>query len=228
MDAEDTLQWREYKKPEETRKAFEVLEKNPDFPSTQIRIYEQEQAFKRITAGNLTNRLSDPRLEDSLKLLDIHCESYLLLVIDLETQKAFANIVMDYILPQVWAYFAEYQSNFPMEAVPPTPLFATPGVIPLQIQRDKLRDRAQHWIVDGYRHLQAMHTTTSAMTRKGYRAEVRAWMKQEGISSVLKAAKKLAVSDSTLKSIMSNRGNVKYSHETLAEILERIGYREDR
>jgi hypothetical protein len=51
-------------------------------------------------------------------------------------------------------------------------------------------------------------------------------MKREGISSVQKAAKKLAVSDSTLKSIMSNRGDVRYSPETLAEILAKIGYHE--
>jgi hypothetical protein len=49
-------------------------------------------------------------------------------------------------------------------------------------------------------------------------------MRNEGIRSVKKAAKELAVSDSTLKSIMSNRGDVRYSPETLTEILEKIGY----
>lgn len=53
---------------------------------------------------------------------------------------------------------------------------------------------------------------------------MRAWMRNEGIRSVKKAAKELAVSDSTLKSIMSNRGDVRYSPETLTEILEKIGY----
>jgi hypothetical protein len=151
---EDSIEraWREKQEEQEqeVRKAFAILEKSLDFPSTQVRIHEQEQAFEQSKAGVLTERLSAQRLEESLRLLDIHCESYLLLVVDLESEKAFATVVADYVLPQVWSYFG---GGFPMEMIPPTPSFAAPGTIPLQLHRDKLRNRARHWVVEGYRRL---------------------------------------------------------------------------
>jgi hypothetical protein len=55
--------------------------------------------------------------------------------------------------------------------------------------------------------------------RRGYRKEVRVWMQRNEISSVKEAAKRLAISDSILKSIMANVGKKKYSPETLAGVL---------
>jgi len=59
--------------------------------------------------------------------------------------------------------------------------------------------------------------------RCGYRAEVRAWMKREGVLTLDPAAKRLAISLSALKSIMSVRGKRRYSQTTLNRILEIIG-----
>jgi len=64
--------------------------------------------------------------------------------------------------------------------------------------------------------------TNTIEPRKGYRSEVRQWMKANGISGVKAAAKRLAVSDSTLKSIMSTKGEIRYSPNKLADILAKI------
>ena len=62
-------------------------------------------------------------------------------------------------------------------------------------------------------------------TRRAYRPEVHAWMKAKGIQTISAAAERIKVSQSVLKSIMSSRGKRKYSDETLAEVLRRIGHR---
>jgi DNA invertase Pin-like site-specific DNA recombinase len=48
-------------------------------------------------------------------------------------------------------------------------------------------------------------------------------MKNEQLGSVKGAARKLGISDSTLKSIMSDKGEKKYSDENLRRVLEKIG-----
>ena len=58
--------------------------------------------------------------------------------------------------------------------------------------------------------------------RRGYRAEVKAWMNQEGLATVAEAAKFLGVSVSSLKSMMSDRGERRYSEETLTRVLDII------
>jgi hypothetical protein len=62
-----------------------------------------------------------------------------------------------------------------------------------------------------------------AQSRRGYRCEIRQWMKNEQLGSVKGAARKLGISDSTLKSIMSDKGEKKYSDENLRRVLEKIG-----
>jgi hypothetical protein len=57
---------------------------------------------------------------------------------------------------------------------------------------------------------------------RGHRAQVRDWMKKNGITSVSVAARRLAVSESTLKSIMTDRGRVRHSRETLERVLAQI------
>ena len=48
-------------------------------------------------------------------------------------------------------------------------------------------------------------------------------MKSKQIQSVKDAAPKLGVSDSALKSMMTDKGEKKYSDETLRRVLEEIG-----
>jgi|SRR5579872_5410 len=60
--------------------------------------------------------------------------------------------------------------------------------------------------------------------RTGYRQEIYAWMKREGIEGLDRAARRLSVSKSALKSIMSDKGKARYGPELLKRILETIGY----
>ena len=59
--------------------------------------------------------------------------------------------------------------------------------------------------------------------RRGYRVEVRAWMKNKDVDTTPQAAKTLGVGESTLKSIMSDRGEIKYGQSTLDKFLKNIG-----
>ncbi len=62
-----------------------------------------------------------------------------------------------------------------------------------------------------------------ANSRRGFRSEIRQWMERKQLGSVKDAARELGTSESTLKSIMSDKGEKKYSDETLRQVLERIG-----
>ena len=61
------------------------------------------------------------------------------------------------------------------------------------------------------------------VSRKGYRAQVRAWMQRKQIRTVALAAKRLGVSESVLKSIMSSKGTPRYGQEKLQQVLAGIG-----
>jgi hypothetical protein len=62
--------------------------------------------------------------------------------------------------------------------------------------------------------------------RRGYREEVRQWMKSKGLRTLPDAAKRLVVGVDTLKSIMSNKGNKRYGDATLRDVLKKIGHPE--
>jgi hypothetical protein len=64
----------------------------------------------------------------------------------------------------------------------------------------------------------------SSSGRRGYRKEIFAWMSRAEIDTVPLAAKRLGVSESTLKSIMSDKGERKYGQETLDRVLKAIGH----
>jgi len=61
--------------------------------------------------------------------------------------------------------------------------------------------------------------------RRGYRTEVRQWMVHQGIPTLAAAAKRLGMSLSALKSIMSERGKPRYGDAALTRILGSIGYK---
>ena len=71
-------------------------------------------------------------------------------------------------------------------------------------------------------------TEVASETRRGYRVEVLAWMKSEGIKTQAVAAKRVGVSETTLKSIMTTTGKTRYGDEALARVLNAIGYHEKR
>jgi hypothetical protein len=57
---------------------------------------------------------------------------------------------------------------------------------------------------------------------RGHRSEIRGWMRDKEITSVKEAANQLHVSESTLKSIMTSKGDVRHSQETVEAILRKI------
>ena len=59
--------------------------------------------------------------------------------------------------------------------------------------------------------------------RRGYRAEVREWMRAQGLRTNPEAASRLGVSVDILKSIMSSKGQKRYSDHTLQTVLKKIG-----
>jgi hypothetical protein len=62
----------------------------------------------------------------------------------------------------------------------------------------------------------------SDASKRGYRTEVRKWMKDNEIETIPRAAECLGVGHDTLKSIMSSRGEKRYSDDTLKDVLTRI------
>jgi len=59
--------------------------------------------------------------------------------------------------------------------------------------------------------------------RRSYRAEVHEWMAGQKIKTAAEAARRLAVSESALKSIMSSRGIRRYGEQTLNRVLKAVG-----
>lgn len=59
--------------------------------------------------------------------------------------------------------------------------------------------------------------------RKGYRAEVRRWMKSTGMETLSQAAKRLGVGKDTLKTIMSCKGKLRCAESTQTATLTKMG-----
>jgi hypothetical protein len=79
-------------------------------------------------------------------------------------------------------------------------------------------------IADLQGHPESIAEGSKTAQRRGYRTEILAWMKKNGIDTVKQAARRLGVSESTLKSIMSSKGEARYGPDTLSRVLKDIGY----
>jgi hypothetical protein len=62
-------------------------------------------------------------------------------------------------------------------------------------------------------------------TRRGYRSEIKAYMKAHSLRTNVMAARHFGVGVDTLKSIMSSKGKVRCSQDTLDKVLKTIGFR---
>ncbi len=190
-----------------------------------VQVSDQDKLIEQSISSEAKERLNDIRLSHLLKYVEVRGKAYLKLVTDAESLEAF-EIIMDNFTRATWFQF----SWIPMDAVPPTVPFAEPQSI--QLQRDRLRANEQDWVIEAYRRLDSiLHPTiipeASAPRRRGYRAEVKAWMKDRQLTSQKQAAKRLGVSLDILKSIMSDKGRLRCSNETLMDVLGKIGYKPD-
>jgi hypothetical protein len=189
--------------------AIDVLKANPKFPAAQVQAHDR--AAERVK--NLSpeeSRFGTPeRMNLALEILKIQAEAYLDLVKDMKSQEALMTF-----LEESGRKAFENFAGVPLEAV-------------VSVRGDELQviqQRVSYWVNEGYKRLIPSPSGTIEQTapRRGYRAEVKEWMAAREIETVAKAAKALAVSETTLKSIMSDKGDVRYSRGTLEQILKKI------
>ena len=201
---------------EKIRLANEQLKKHPDFASVMVQIGDA------IRIGNYAQRLerlpieSSVRMELVIEILDLRAGSFVNLVSSLDDHGAFRVILWE-IARSVWFDFA----HFNVEAANK----ATSG---RQSRWREITQRCEYWQIEGFRRLvpQVQATEKPIAKRQGYRDHIRSWMKLKNIKTVELAAKHLGVSSSTLKSIMSSVGQVRYSPETLATVLSKTQYKQ--
>ena len=196
---------------------FRALAKShPLLPAVIIEIHDRlaqsgfVEEFAKYPPG------SPERLMVALQALDVRSSAFIKLVDTIDLQELFITVLQE-VARTAWVEFAA----FPIEKA---------NLDSPDTRRNwrAITDRTSHWEAEGFRRL--IPTETAARTagdqpRRGYRDPVRAWMKQKEILSVKAAARKLGVSESTLKSIMTNRGEIRYNDQTLAKVLEVIGYK---
>jgi hypothetical protein len=211
----------EVNRRESVLKAFDLLRQKPNFPSLHIQVYDRGKALALPKEAH--QALTEQRLEYVIERLDLCGESYVQLVSDLESQTAFA-ILMDEFFRVAWNLFCGRPADTP------SPLVVPNDELPERTrQAARINERCTHWGMEAYR-LESLGNRQApekpAIHRRGYRSHIRAWMKNETISTVPLAAKRLGVSESTLKSIMSEKGDIRYSADTLARVLRETSSRE--
>jgi hypothetical protein len=97
--------------------------------------------------------------------------------------------------------------------------------------RAHLAIRLEYWEAQAYRRailpgdeIEVSKVRGSSDARKrGYRTEIKQWMKDKKIETIPGAAKRLGVGFDILKSIMTNKGKKRYSDKTLQDVLKKIG-----
>ena len=132
---------------EAVESAVALLEKNPDHSASLVQFYDHRDAIEREMPDAAKERLSEARFEYCTKLLDAFGKAFLPLVNDLESEKAYAAVIDDF-LRQAWKIF----SDFRIDIVPPI-LFYGSGVTSVQAQAQKLQKRAFDWVMEGHRRL---------------------------------------------------------------------------
>jgi hypothetical protein len=185
----------------------DALESHPDFPRVHLHAMEAQESLLNTLDLPSPAMPSPERLDAAIKILDVWAGAYVQLVTNLADQKSFMAFLrgLDRHAWEVYRGIAEIEP------------------IPGNKVRESIRIRCAHWEKESYRRLIPASASVDALsTRKGYRAEVRAWMRRHGISSVREAAKKLAVGYDILKNIMSDQGDTRYSADTLKDVLAKI------
>ena len=161
--------------------AIALFEAHADYPSVQIEIHEAMAKMPR--SRPLENA---ERLRSASECFDIYAHAFLRLVSDMPSQNAFIALLNE------WADFTWFNyAGYGIEGVLQS---GHPDV-------EMILERARHWKNEGYKRLAAAGSATAP--RRGYRSHVRAWMEKTELKTVSQAAKRLGVSESTLKSIMS-------------------------
>jgi hypothetical protein len=192
------------------------FETRKELPQVLVDIHEGLEQVDTTKPEVTKDRLSEANLGYYINQLDVFGSAWVRLVNTFEDAKQFNTLIQDYMRGR-WQSFAA----MPIDSVPPTELAMNPA--PLCSSRDAMMKRALHWQVEGFRRVANANKVSEKRARRGYRHEVLAWMKVHEIEKLDVAAKRLGTSKSALKSIMSDRGQIRYGEETLVRILKEIG-----
>jgi hypothetical protein len=201
----------------EKRKAFEsafnTIKQHPRYPSAQLRLIEGLEEIENTAMPGLPKLgLPSPeRLDYAIREADIIASSYLELVTDRAFQEAYI-VLLEALERSAWIRYRGIAEIEPF------------GVGPALRE---IKQRLSHWYKESLRRLIAgvAAAPSSAPARIGYRSHLKSWMKAKKLTSVRVAAKHLAISESTLKSIMSDKGDIRYGPDVLARILKDTGYK---
>lgn len=196
--------------------AREYFEKHSDFPATQVAIEDGIANLKREVSPSALSNATPERFKLVTDVLDIRAEAYLRLVEDMGSQKAYETLLAAFGLKAIEDYtgYSGAEIHFAGDTHSERQIVA----------------RVRHWTTEGYRKLarkksETVETSPASQPpsqRRGYRAEVRAWMTTKKLETIPEAAKALGLSETTLKSIMSDAGEQRYSQETLDRVLKTI------
>lgn len=196
---------------EHLRRAIELLKSRAGFLDVQGEVMDRIRAVNAEVNNQIPTH-DAPRLEYALKLLNARAEPYLKLISDLPSQEAYAVMLREF--GQIT--WGDYAVIVGVQAIPGDQAMA------------QIESRMFEWLRESYRRASGAikeEPTSSperAIARRGYRREVNAWMEKHQIRTVELAARRLAISKSTLKS-MSDRGVLRCSDATLQKVLRTIG-----
>jgi mRNA-degrading endonuclease RelE of RelBE toxin-antitoxin system len=221
-DTDNRLEEAARKREEAFEKALNLLEQNPDFPAVQVRIHDRQKKVEAGASEASRERSSNARLQYCFELLNITAEEFLALVVDIESHAAFTTVMANFT-SRAFVHF----SGIPIDSIPATHPFAPRPLPPLIEDRDKFSDKLRDFIADGYRRLASLKEPKSESgnrVRRGFRREIQNWIKAKGLANLEQTARKLGVSRSVLKSIMSDKGKPRYGPDTLERVLKEIGY----
>lgn len=195
---------------QQVERAIEALRQDEQgFAVAQNKLMTDVDSLNNIGAA-LPKVPGPERMDYALKALSARASAYLPLVTNLNTQEAYATVVSIMFADIALSDYTGSEGR--IEGLRPPP--GHPELLPIE---RCVRD----WIKASYGRVAT--GVPLAPTRRGYRLEVQAWMKSIGIESQKQAAKRLGVSIDVLKSIMSDKGERRYSKETLATVLGKIG-----
>jgi hypothetical protein len=214
QDDETDLERAEREKQERLEKAVALLETHPAYHGVQAENWDAIQELNRQEPLDSLTVNTDERMERMIKVFDVNAQIHLKLVTALEFHKAYC-VLIQHFLEESWIQYCGY----PWFMIPPPP----PGYPPRheQLKARRFWERMMHWRYEGHRQIHRLNLPDSHVPeRRGYRAEVLDWMGRNGIPNLGVAAKRLRVSKSALKSIMSDKGQKRYGDDRLADVLK--------
>ena len=144
--SQEELRLAEVARRQDVENARALFEKKPGFPAVLVEIDENDRSIESEAPVEANQRLTEARLEHLIRFLDNRGQAYLRLIDDLESGKALTVMLDDFARNTWWQL-----SGVPIESIPPTSPFSKPH--PTQIQRDRIMQRAKHWVIEGHRRL---------------------------------------------------------------------------